>query len=81
MTKKEAREKTRKLVRNCAQSMRKNIEKILENKSVDISSYDNNYVLPKIILAALLKEEMFQGQPLRSTKERNLEIERIYRSL
>ena len=78
MTKKQVRSKTSELIRNCSASMRKNIEKVLESGAVNIGSYEDNYLLPKIILVALLKEEIFQYEPHSEKRKIEKEINNIY---
>lgn len=82
MTKKEVRKKTRKLIRQSCEGMIKNLEKLLDSGAVDYKSADDNFILPKHILCALLKEESFQYKPLaRDAKhERGIdrEIEKMY---
>ena len=68
MTKKEARRKTRELIRRSADRMRKNIEKVFLSGAVNIPSYEDNYVLPTAIMLALLKEEMREFQPPQFSK-------------
>ncbi|MBQ9655942.1 MAG: hypothetical protein IJV38_07965 [Prevotella sp.] len=63
MTKKEARKKTRELIRRSADRMRKNIEKVFLSGAVNLPAYEDNYVLPTAIMLALLKEEMREFQP------------------
>lgn len=68
MTKKEARKKTRELIRRSADRMRKNIEKVFLSGAVNLPSYEDNYVLPTAIMLALLKEEMTEFQPPQFSK-------------
>ena len=68
MTKKEARKKTRELIRRSADRMRKNIEKVFLSGAVNLPSYEDNYVLPAAIMLALLKEEMTEFQPPQFSK-------------
>ena len=60
MTREQVIEKVNKLINESADCMKKNIERVLDNGSVDIENYEDNFLLPKIILQALLKEESFQ---------------------
>ena len=43
--------------------MRKNVERVFLSGAVNLSSYEDNYVLPQAIMLALLKEEMTEFQP------------------
>ena len=63
MTKKEARKKTRELIRRSADRMRKNVERVFLSGAVNLPSYEDNYVLPTAIMLALLKEEMTEFSP------------------
>ena len=58
--KKEIERKTRQLIRESAQRMRKNIARAFNSGAIDITAYGDDYELPKIILGALLREEAFQ---------------------
>ena len=68
MTKKEARKKTRELIRRSADRMRKNVERVFLSGAVNLTSYEDNYVLPNAIMLALLKEEMKEFQPPQFSK-------------
>lgn len=63
MTKKQARKKTRELIRRSTERMRKNIERVFMSGAVNLPSYEDNYLLPRAIMLALLKEEMMQFKP------------------
>lgn len=63
MTKKEARKKTRELIRRSADRMRKNVERVFLSGAVNLPSYEDNYVLPTAIMLALLEEEMTEFRP------------------
>lgn len=60
MTEKQVEQKTRQLIRESAKHMRANIKRVLNSGSIDISYYNDDFILPKIILQALLKEEQHQ---------------------
>ncbi len=63
MTKKQARKKTRELIRRSTDRMRKNIERVFMSGAVNLPSYEDNYVLPTAIMLALLKEELENFKP------------------
>lgn len=63
MTKKEARKKTRELIRRSTDRMRKNLERVFLSGAINLPSYEDNYVLPTAIMLALLKEEMREFKP------------------
>lgn len=60
MTKKELRKRTRELIREVNKHMRINLERVIKEKMTDPSEYENNWLLPKTVLLALLKEEQHQ---------------------
>lgn len=57
MTKKQARKKTRELIRRSTKRMRENIERVFLSGAVNLPSYEDNYLLPNAIMLALLEEE------------------------
>lgn len=63
MTKKQTRKKTRKLIHDVSKDMRKNLDRILKQNMVNCSKFDDNWLLPKAILMALLLEEQHQYAP------------------
>ena len=63
MTKKEARKKTRELIRRSTDRMRENLERVFMSGAVNLPSYEDNYVLPTAIMLALLEEEKRIFQP------------------
>ena len=68
MTREQVIEKVNKLINESADCMKKNVERVLNNGSVDIEDYEDNFLLPRIILQALLKEESFQYELERKDK-------------
>lgn len=78
MTKKQVEQKTRKLIRESAKSMRANIKRVLQSGAIDISSYDDDFLLPKIIFQALLKEEQHQYKLHFDEAKHNKIINNIY---
>lgn len=85
MTKKELRKRTRKLIREVNKHMRINLERVIKEKMTDPSEYENNWLLPKAVLLALLKEEQHRyGYPYPKEEvyvEMNKLKERIYNQL
>lgn len=83
MTKKEVRKKTRELIQNSAQWMRRDLEKVLLSGAVDYANADNNYRLPKTIMLALLKEQMrnYDGRGTSYEKQIKRGAENIYACL
>jgi hypothetical protein len=43
--------------------MRKNLERVIKEDMTDNSQYENDWLLPKTVLLALLKEELHQYRP------------------
>lgn len=83
MTKKELRKRTRQLIQIVGRHMRKNLERVIKEDMTDHSQYENNWLLPKTVLLALLKEEQHQYRPpedRKYTKCKKL-TERIYSQL
>lgn len=79
MTRQEVRKKTRELIRRSASDMRKNIERVLKSGAINLEEYEDSYLLPKIIIIALLKEEIFQHEPPESfRKEAMKEVDNIF---
>ena len=52
--------KVREFIRESSKHMRKNIRRAIDSGALDINSHEGNYIIPKIIFHALLKEEQFQ---------------------
>lgn len=73
--KKEVERKTRQLIRESAQHMRKNIARAFNSGAIDITAYGDDYELPKIIIGALLREETFQYKM--HTKEGKAAVENL----
>lgn len=79
MEKKELLAKIRELQETFSEDIEKELDKILKSGCVDLSKYENNYLLPKIIFSAILKSESFQFAPM--SKEYQQEIKNISRFL
>lgn len=77
MTKKQARQKTRKLINNAARLMREKLEKALYSGAINLENYDDDFELPKIIVNALLKDAAFQFGPL--TEDNRKAAENLYK--
>ena len=71
--------KVRELNNVFSEDLEKELEKILESGCVDLSKYDNDFILPKIIFSAILKSESFQFAPM--SKEYQLEIKNVSKFL
>ena len=83
MTKKELRKRTRQLIQIVGRHMRKNLERVIKEDMTDHSQYENNWLLPKTVLLALLKEEQHQYRPPEDRKYAKCKklTERIYSQL
>ena len=77
--KKAVERKTKELISQSAQYMRRNLKRVLRYRVFDIDSYEDDYILPRIILQALLKEESFNYH-LRN-RDHDKVIDRIFNSL
>ena len=83
MTKKELRKRTRQLIQIVGRHMRKNLELVIKEDMPDHSQYENNWLLPKTVLLALLKEEQLQYRPPEDRKYAKCKklTEKIYSQL
>lgn len=83
MTKKEVRKKTRQLIQQSAQWMRRDLEKVLLSGAVDYANAENNNRLPKTIMLALLKEQMrnYDGRGTSYEKQIKKDSDNIYACL
>lgn len=79
MEKKELLTKIRELQETFSEDIEKELDKILKSGCVDLSKYENDFILPKIIFSAILKSESFQFAPM--SKEYQQEIKNISRFL
>lgn len=79
MTKKQLRKKVRSLINTTAKEMRADLEKVLLSDAVDIKAAEDNYILPKTVLLALLKEAQ-HGLSLPSSRRKQIikEADNIY---
>ncbi len=77
MTKKQARQKTRKLINDAAKLMREKLEKALYCGAINLENYDDDFELPKIIVHALLKDAAFRYEPF--IKDNRKAAENLYK--
>lgn len=67
------------LVDYTSATMKLKVKKVLDSGAIDIDSADDNYVLPKIILRALLKDAEFSvGSPIGEERMIKKEVDNIY---
>ena len=82
MTKEQLIEKCNQLFAQVTENMPKDLEKLLNSGGVDYESVDNDFILPKKILCAILMEEQFQYKPLvwndKEFRKNKKEIESYY---
>ena len=78
MTKEQLIEKMNILFDSVTKGMTKDLEKLLASGAVDYESADNDFLLPRKILQAILKEEQFQHKPLSEDRKTKKEIESYY---
>jgi hypothetical protein len=64
MKKFELLSKVRELNKSFSEDLEKKLDKILESGCLDLSKYENDYKLPKIVFSAILKSESFQFTPM-----------------
>ena len=79
MTKNQARKKTRELIRKASSLMREKLEKALVCGALDLDSYEDDYILPRIIVCALLEDAKYRFRPLH--KDFKKEIDNLNRFL
>ena len=63
MNRTQLRKRTNSIISHATKAMRKNIEKAIRSGSMDIEGAEDNLVLPKSLMIALLKEEIRQHTP------------------
>lgn len=56
--------KVRELNKSFSEDLEKELDKILEAGCLDLSKYENDFILPKIVFSAILKSESFQFAPM-----------------
>lgn len=71
--------KVRELNKSFSEELEKELDKILEAGCLDLTKYENDFILPKIIFSAILKNESFQFAPM--NKEYQQEIKNVSKFL
>jgi hypothetical protein len=79
MKKLELLQKVRELNKSFSEELEKELDKILEAGCLDLTKYENDFILPKIIFSAILKNESFQFAPM--SKEYQQEIKNVSKFL
>ncbi len=59
--------------------MEKELDKIIESGCLDLTKYENGFILPKIVFSAILKSESLQFAPM--SKEYQQEIKNVSKFL
>ena len=81
MTKSQLRKKVNELISQSAKAQRDNIDKVLKSGAVNLSDFEDNYLLPKIVISALLTEEIHQYKPFSNQKTHLKAVNNIYRCM
>lgn len=71
--------KVRELNKSFSEELENELDKILEAGCLDLTKYENDFILPKIIFSAILKNESFQFAPM--SKEYQQEIKNVSKFL
>lgn len=79
MKKSELLSKVRELNKSFSEELEKELDKILEAGCLDLTKYENDFILPKIVFSAILKSESFQFAPM--SKEYQQEIRNVSKFL
>lgn len=79
MEKLELLSKVRELNESFSENLEKELDKILKSGCLDLTKYENNFILPKIVFSAILKSESFQFAPM--IKEYQQEIKNVSKFL
>ena len=81
MTKRQARKMTRPLIISSAKEMREQLERVFLSGAVNIGSYEDNWLLPKIILTALLRDQATTRLPIVLSKKEQRKINRVINNI
>lgn len=79
ITREDAKNKAVEVAENFFRQVKSKIDSALNSGSVDLESYENNYILPRMIVEAAVKDVYERNLP--PTKEWRKEVENIYRCL
>ena len=78
ITKEQLKEKLLSMIEEANKGMIKNVDRILESGCIDWEEFENDYILPRICLNALLKEEEFQFKLHEPTRKEKKLMESLY---
>lgn len=71
--------KVRELMRDSKKDMSANIKKAINCGGLDINSHEGDYIIPRIIFLALLKEETYQYKFHGGNEKFENAVENVYR--
>lgn len=80
-TKEQIKEKVLQMIPQAAEGMAKNLDRVLKKieYAVNLEKQEDDYILPKLILQALLKEEIFQHKTFYYTdRDEKIMIDKLY---
>ncbi len=66
-TKKQALKKIKELLSTANRNMIKDAELMLDSETINLSKYEDNYLLPKILISAILEREANGWLPLKAS--------------
>lgn len=78
MTRTQYRKKCKQLKKNAMQLIDTGIEKALKSGSIDLADYEDNYILPKIVLSAIGHEIAYQFAPHSKEDKKAVENLRLF---
>lgn len=73
--------KVKELMAETMQMFSEKYDKLMKSGAVDLEDYEDNYILPKLIMAALCKEAQWQWMPLHKKEDFRNEVENMYTCL
>lgn len=76
-TKEEILQKVNELLENSNEEIKKHIEKALESGCVNLSDYENNWILPKLFLSAAYGRMQRSFEPPKDNKALRKELKNI----
>lgn len=75
MTKQQYYKKCKELKKEMNKLFDNRVEKLLNSGAIELSNYDDNYILPKIVVCAIASEIQWQFKPL--SKEGQKEVKNL----
>jgi len=72
-TKKQALTRLKKMMKQANQYMTKEAERLLNSGAIDMRKYEDNYILPKVLLSAVLYNTAQQYLPFDKEAKKELE--------